>query len=94
MVATRMTLTGDLACGTLVPWILHRGRVLNLSGWVERISDTRIDMALKGPADLVDAMEVACSLGPADVIVDRIVRTEDPTNLLEAGFVEKIAPSP
>lgn len=77
-----------------MPWILHRGRVLNLSGWVERISDTRIDMALKGPADLVDAMEVACSLGPADVIVDRIVRTEDPTNLLEAGFVEKIAPSP
>lgn len=89
MTATRVTLIGDLASNSVIPWILHRGRVLDLSGWVERISDTQIDMALAGPADLVDAMEIACSLGPTDVIVDQVTRRDDLADFVENGFAVK-----
>lgn len=69
-----LTLIGDLGADSAIPWIVHRARLLDLTGCVRRDSDTTIHMALAGPAALIDAMEVACSLGPGDVRVDTIQR--------------------
>ncbi|WP_420860974.1 hypothetical protein [Algirhabdus cladophorae] len=70
-----LTLTGRLQAEGAMPWFLHRGRLLNLVGWITRQDDRTIAMVLSGPADLLDAMEVACSLGPADVWVESYTRS-------------------
>lgn len=75
MRTTALTLSGDLGAASAVPWFLHRGRLLNLVGWISRIDARTITMVLWGPPELLDAMEVACSLGPANVIVEDFVRT-------------------
>ncbi|WP_298836589.1 acylphosphatase [uncultured Roseobacter sp.] len=69
-----LTLTGQLSAESALPWIHHRGQLLNLAGWVRREDDQTIRMALAGPEPLIEAMEIACSLGPGDVLVDTITR--------------------
>lgn len=69
-----LTLRGDLRSDTVIPWIVHRGQLLNLAGWVWRADPGQIELALWGPQDLLDAMEAACSLGPMDVLVETIER--------------------
>jgi hypothetical protein len=43
-------------------------------------NDARLDMIVSGPPDLLDAMALACSLGPQEVWVDQVDRhrTNDP----------------
>lgn len=76
MTGVALTLKGQLASDSAIPWILHRGRLLNLAGWVRREDAETIQMALAGPPSLIDAMEIACSLGPGDVLVETISRTD------------------
>jgi len=72
MRGTALTLTGQLSSESVLPWILHRGRLLNLAGWVMRADARTIRMALAGPPALIDALEIACSLGPCDVLVETL----------------------
>ncbi|WP_300030631.1 acylphosphatase [uncultured Roseobacter sp.] len=74
MIGTALTLTGDLEAESAIPWIVHRGLLLNLDGWVRRRGAGEIEIALAGPEPLVAAMEAACSLGPADILVEHITR--------------------
>ena len=76
MKGVTIILEGSLESDSVIPWIVHRGRLLDLSGWVQRTSKREIKMALTGAPILVDAMEVACSLGPGDVLVDSVRRAE------------------
>jgi acylphosphatase len=55
-------------------WILRHAARLGLVGRVLRQSHTRLDVIVAGPADLLDAMALACSLGPQEVWVDEIDR--------------------
>ena len=71
-----LTLKGDLAAQDAIPWFLHRGQLLSLVGWISRVDAQTITMALSGPPDLLDAMEVACSLGPGNVQVDELIRAK------------------
>ena len=71
-----LTLKGDLAAKDAIDWFLHRGNLLNLAGWISRVDAQTVTMALSGPPDLLDAMEVACSLGPGNVQVDRLFRAQ------------------
>lgn len=74
IIAARLEITGALADESFVGWIVERARRLSLSGAVRRISEANIEVTVEGPEALVDAMELACSLGPASVLVDGIVR--------------------
>lgn len=74
MTPIALTLKGELDADDLVPWLLHRGRLLNLVGWINRIDAETINIILWGPPDLLDAMEVACNLGPASIFVEEITR--------------------
>lgn len=76
MIGIELHIAGDLASAQAIPWICHRARLLDLKGWVERESERAIVVALLGPETLIDAMEIACSLGPADIDVDSISRRE------------------
>ena len=74
MTAMALTLTGQLAAESAIPWFLHRGRLLDLTGWISRVDAHTITMVLWGHPDLLDAMEVASSLGPVNVLVEDLVR--------------------
>lgn len=73
MMATEIRLDGQLRSPNFIDWICHRAELLNLTGWVTAESTTAISIVVAGPPALIEAMEMACSLGPMDVQVDRIV---------------------
>lgn len=72
MTATEITLEGQLRSDGFPDWICHRARLLDLNGWVSQQDETRITIVVAGPEPLIGAMEMACSLGPVDIEVDRI----------------------
>ncbi len=74
MTATEMVLRGRLTSEGLPDWVCHRARLLNLVGWVSPRDAQTVSIVVSGPEALVDAMEMACSLGPMDVMVEEIER--------------------
>ncbi|RUM08660.1 acylphosphatase [Rhizobium chutanense] len=71
----RMTIVGDLDAASFVPWIRRHAAKLGLSHHISHTSSMRIEVEVSGPGDLIDMMEVGCSLGPIDVWVESIERT-------------------
>ncbi|PDS76760.1 acylphosphatase [Rhizobium sp. L43] len=71
----RMTIVGDLKAASFVPWIRRHATKLGLSHSISHTSSMRIEVEVSGPEDLIDMMEVGCSLGPIDVWVESIERT-------------------
>ena len=57
-------------------WIVHRSTVLGLDISVHSLARNAISFCATGHMVLLDAMEIACSLGPSDAIVDDIQSTE------------------
>ncbi len=62
----------------MVCWIIRRASLLDLSGWVKYV-DRRIEIEASGERVLVEALEVACSLGPIEAQIDTIHSDEIPT---------------
>ena len=77
----RMTILGELDTTTFLPWINRHAAKLGLSQAISHADAERIELELDGPEELIDMMEMGCSLGPIDVWVDAIERkslvTED-----------------
>ena len=57
-------------------WIVHRSTVLGLDVSVHSLARNAISFCATGHMVLLDAMEIACSLGPSDAMVDHIQSTE------------------
>lgn len=74
MITEKFVIYGSLAAEDFPEWIIHRARRLGLRGGIVHLSDQAIELLVAGPNDLVDAMEVGCSLGPTSVQVERIDR--------------------
>jgi acylphosphatase len=72
--AVRLRILGAVGAAGFPEWICHRARILDLNGCVMRRGPGEIEVLVSGDDTLIDAMEVACSLGPADVMVERIER--------------------
>lgn len=70
----RMTILGDLDAACFVPWIQRHAAKLGLSQAISHASSARIELELAGPEELIDMMEMGCSLGPIDVWVETIER--------------------
>lgn len=76
MPAERFKLSGDVNKPDFLDWISHRAQRLGLTGWVQENPDQEIiEIVVDGPLDLLDAMELGCSLGPITVWVEHIERT-------------------
>ena len=72
MNAAEIQLVGAFRDTSFPDWICHRAQLLDLDGWVTAPTVDEICVVVAGPQALIDAMEMACSLGPMDVRVDRI----------------------
>lgn len=76
IITLKLTIDGDLQGGSMVNWVVHRASLLNLAGKINFQNTTSIDLTISGERVLAEAFEVACSLGPADALVDSITRSE------------------
>ncbi|MGV1915685.1 acylphosphatase [Rhizobium sp. 22-785-1] len=72
----RMIILGSLDTASFLPWINRHAAKLGLRQTIHHADQTRIDLILTGPLELIDAMEMGCSLGPISVWVDDIQRVE------------------
>lgn len=72
--AEKMTILGDVGAAPFLPWIRRHARKLGLKEHIAYAGPDRIEIDITGPADLIDAMEMGCSLGPIEVWVETIVR--------------------
>ena len=66
--------TGSLG-PSFVRFALARGRRLGLSGSIRDEDDTVV-VTVEGPAALIDAFEITCSLGPIDSRIDAWTRSD------------------
>ncbi|MBS1183163.1 MAG: acylphosphatase-like protein [Proteobacteria bacterium] len=71
----RLTIRGRLGADSFLPWVMRHAARLGLAGDIRHADAGRVDIDLRGPVDLIDAMEMGCLLGPIDVWVETIDRT-------------------
>ena len=71
----RITIVGNLEAASFIPWIRRHAAKLGLSQAISHTSANRIELEVAGPVELIDMMEMGCSLGPIDVWVETILRT-------------------
>lgn len=86
MIKERLTIHGRLGAADFPDWIVHRARRLGLGGRIVSIGERTVETLVAGPADLVDAMEVGCSLGPISVQVERIDRIAVDIDVVDHPF--------
>jgi len=66
-------------------FVVERARWLGLDGWVAANDDATVSLAVAGPEALVGALEMACTLGPLDALIDEVRPVGEPAGL-PAGF--------
>lgn len=66
---TTLVFTGQFQPNSFIDFIRHRAARLALYAGAELVCDDRIEVSVSGEADLIDAFEVACTLGPIDCLV-------------------------
>ncbi|MCF3643362.1 acylphosphatase [Rhizobium sp. TRM95111] len=71
----RMIILGDLGAPSFIPWIRRHAAKLGLEQTIVRVDRDRIDLEVTGAVELIDMMEMGCSLGPIDIWVETIRRT-------------------
>ncbi|QLF71227.1 hypothetical protein FE840_001820 [Peteryoungia desertarenae] len=86
---TLFTFRGALPVESFTGFAVHRAARLDLSLDLGACSDDICAMTVSGPTALVDAFEMAVSLGPQDCIVLEIDRKDRP--LAEYPSPERIA---
>lgn len=80
----RITIVGDVNAASFVPWIRRHADKLGLSQHFFYAGAGRIELEVAGPVELIDMLEIGCSLGPIDVWVDEIQRKiVDPSDTLQ-----------
>jgi hypothetical protein len=66
--------TGQLRTDSFIEFARHRAARLGLRIDVGQISVQALTVTVSGAAELVDAFEMACSLGPYDCLVLEVAR--------------------
>ncbi|WP_411969873.1 acylphosphatase [Mesorhizobium sp. CA12] len=70
----RMTIFGDVEVASFLPWIERHAAKLGLAHAICVAGPDRVELDIAGPVELIDMMEMGCSLGPIDVWVETIRR--------------------
>jgi hypothetical protein len=83
--ATTFVFVGRFEPGSFVEFVHHRARRLALRAGIGSTSQDRIEVSVSGEVDLIDAFELACSLGPIDCLVLDIFRLQLAQHALATG---------
>ena len=74
MSAERFVIQGKVSAPGFRPWLAAHAARIGISAEFCGASADSLQMRVEGPPALLDAMEMACLLGPIEVWVDRIRR--------------------
>ena len=66
--------SGSLDPERFVAFAEHRARRLDLAARLDAVGSEMVAVTVEGEADLIDAFEMACSLGPVTCIVRDVSR--------------------
>ena len=69
-----LTFRGTLDPARFIDFAEHRASRLDLHARLDDASPQAVTMTVAGEADLIDAFEIACSLGPAGCLVRDFAR--------------------
>jgi acylphosphatase len=91
-VRVRYAITGRIDPATYLPFVLNRAQWLAIDGWASAEYGAAVVVAA-GPEALVGALEMACTLGPWDALVEEILVRDEP-GVIEGGFEIRPSGSP
>jgi len=77
--AVTFVFVGRFVPRSFAAFIHHRAARLALQHGLESAETDRIEVTVSGDPDLVDAFEMACSLGPIDCLVTHTFRGAAPS---------------
>lgn len=83
-VAIRFAIAGRMHVGEYLDFVAERAGWLDISGWVAP-ADGGVTLVAAGPEALVGALEMACTLGPLDALIERVDGVEE-RGLVARGF--------
>jgi hypothetical protein len=66
--------TGRFVPESFAAFVRHRVARLALAADPPEVGPARVRVTVAGQPDLVDAFEMACSLGPIDCLVEDVIR--------------------
>ena len=72
-VSVSYLITGDVGAPHFPGWIRHHAAKLGVTLGKLELSNLGLEIQGSGPPEMLDALAIACSLGPAGVLVDRII---------------------
>ena len=72
LISQHMLIRGHISGETFAEWVRHRAAVLDLKGWMKMPTGNLAEISVTGERILVEAFEVACSLGPGEAMIDTI----------------------
>jgi hypothetical protein len=67
--AVTLVFQGRFRTESFLDFVRHRADRLALEAGVAAVTPDRIEVSVAGQAELIDAFELACSLGPIDCLV-------------------------
>lgn len=78
-------ISGRMDVPSYLDFVVDRARWLGLDGWVAANDDDTVSVAVAGPEALVGALEMACTLGPLDALIEEVRPVGEPAGIT-AGF--------
>ena len=84
-VVATIVFTGSFAPARFAEFADHRARRLDLGARLDRLASDEIAVTVEGEPDLIDAFEMACSLGPIECVVRDVERRDGPAPFLETS---------
>ena len=77
-VRVRYAISGRMDVPSYLDFVVERANWLGISGWVAANDDDTVTLVAAGPEALVGALEMACTLGPLDALIDEMSPTGVP----------------
>lgn len=69
-VSRRYAISGRMEVASYLEFVAERARWLDIRGWVSADGAQAVTLVAAGPEALVGALEMACTLGPLDALVE------------------------
>jgi acylphosphatase len=85
-VAVELVFTGKNLGPAYLDFVADRARRFSLDGYARSEADDTVRVVLRGPEALVDMLEVACLLGPAECLIASVEARSAPDTSIPAGF--------
>jgi len=71
-VKIRYSISGRIDVPGYLDFIAERAAWLDISGWATATGERSVTLVAAGPEALVGALEMACTLGPLDALVEKV----------------------